>query len=80
MKNDHANILLKVKVKPNSKKNEVLKREDHFIVSVAVPPVEGKANEKVIELLSEYLGEPKSSFKILHGLTSRNKIIELKGS
>ncbi len=73
-------ILLRVKVKPNAKKNEVIKKEDVYIVNVTVSPIDGKANERMLELLSEYFNEPKSNFKILHGLTSKNKIIELKGN
>lgn len=73
-------ILLNVKVKPNAKKNEVIKKEDVYIVYVTASPVDGKANEKMLELLSEFFNEPKSKFKILHGLTSKNKIIELKGN
>lgn len=78
MKNDA--VLIKVKVKPNSKKNEVIKKDDVYIVNVTASPVDGKANERTIELLSEFLNIPKSKFKILHGLTSKNKIIELKGN
>lgn len=78
MKNN--TVLLKVKVKPNSKKNEVMKKDDVYIVNVTVSPVDGKANERTLELLSDFLNVPKSKFKILHGLTSKNKIIELKGN
>jgi uncharacterized protein (TIGR00251 family) len=78
MKNN--NILLKVKVKPNSKKEQVITKDGIYIITVSNPPIDGKANERAIELLSEFFNMPKGKFKILHGLTSRNKIIELKGS
>lgn len=69
---------IKVRVKPNAKENKVIKVDDTYIVSVTVPPVDGKANEKTIENLSDFFSLPKSRFKVLHGQSSRNKIIEIK--
>lgn len=67
-----------VRVKPNARKNEVKQIDaNNFVVSVSVPPVEGKANEKVIELLSEYFGKPKRSINILRGMTGKIKIVEI---
>lgn len=48
-----------VLVKPNSKKESVTRNDDGSLtVRVNAPPVDGKANERVIELLSEYLVSP----------------------
>jgi uncharacterized protein len=67
-----------VRVKPNARKNEVKQIDaSNFVVSVSVPPVEGKANEKVVELLSEYFGKPKRSINILRGMTGKTKIIDI---
>ena len=67
-----------VRVKPNARKNEVVKVDEKtFAVHVSVPPVEGKANEKVVELLAEFFGKPKRAVTILRGSTGRNKIIEI---
>ena len=69
---------ISVRVKPNSRKNEVKKVDGgRFLVSVTAPPVEGKANEKMIELLSKYFGKPKSRFVILKGAAGREKLIEI---
>jgi uncharacterized protein (TIGR00251 family) len=69
---------LSVKVKPNSRKNEVKQlSENSFEVRVCVPPEKGKANEKVIELLSKHLRVPKSRFEIVRGLSSRDKLISV---
>jgi hypothetical protein len=43
-----------------------------------VPPIEGKANEKMIEVLSEYLKKPKKSISILSGFKGRTKIVEVE--
>jgi uncharacterized protein len=69
---------LKITVKPNSKVNEVVRAEDGSLtVRVSVPPVEGKANKRVIELLSEYFHKPKSSITISSGLRGKHKYIEI---
>jgi uncharacterized protein (TIGR00251 family) len=69
----------KITVKPNARKNEVTRTADgNLVVRVAVPPIEGKANEKVIEVLSEYLNKPKRSISIVSGFKGKNMIIEIE--
>jgi uncharacterized protein (TIGR00251 family) len=69
---------INVKVKPNARKNEIKQIDAiNFIVSVTAPPVEGKANEKVIELLSAYFKKPKRCFTILRGITGKTKIVDM---
>ena len=70
---------IKVKVKPNAKKNEVKKIEEGFYeIRVTVVPEKGKANKKVIELLSKELKVPKSRIKLIRGETSKEKIFEIE--
>jgi uncharacterized protein (TIGR00251 family) len=70
---------ISVRVKPNARKNEVQRLgEKRFLVSVTAPPVEGKANEKAIELLAEYFHVPKRRVTILKGATSTEKIVEIE--
>jgi len=69
---------ISVKVKPNARKNEVKQIDaTNFAVSVTIPPVEGRANEKVVELLAEYFGKPKRCITILRGTTGKMKIVEI---
>ena len=68
---------IQVKVKPNSKTEEVSQEGDSFIVKVKEPPKEGKANQAVIKLLAEYFCVPQSQVRILSGFRSRNKVIEV---
>ena len=68
---------IQVRVKPNSKVEEVIRDDEGYLVKVKEPPKEGRANRAVIRLLSEYFKVPRSSVKILSGLGSRNKIIEI---
>jgi len=67
-----------VKVKPNSKKEEVKQIDStHFEVRVKSAPKEGKANMAVIKSLAEYLDIPKSRIKIISGKKSKHKIMEV---
>ena len=68
---------IQVKVKPNSKTEEISQKGDSFIVKVKEPPKEGKANQAVINLLAEHFSVPKSQVRILSGLKNRNKVIEV---
>lgn len=69
---------LSIQVKPNARKNEVAVREDGgLIVHVTVPPIEGRANEKVIEVLAKYLGKPKRNITIASGRKGKHKIVEV---
>jgi len=69
----------KITVKANARKNEVIRTADGiFVIRVTAPPVDGKANEKVIEVLSEYLNKPKRTISIVSGFKGKNKIIEVE--
>ncbi len=70
---------ISIRVKPNARRNEVKELEKNsYLVSVTAPPVEGKANEMVIELLAEYFDRPKRCFVIVRGETSKQKIVEVR--
>ena len=68
---------IQVKVKPNSKNEELSREGDSFIVKVKEPPKEGKANQAVIKLLAEHFGVPQNQVRILSGFRSRSKVIEV---
>lgn len=67
-----------IKAKPGAGENKIEKiSETNFIVSVKEPPVKGKANRAIINLLAEYFNVPPLRVKIIAGSTSRQKIIEI---
>jgi uncharacterized protein (TIGR00251 family) len=74
-------VILKVKVSPGAKRNQV-KGVDAGALKVAVtaPPEKGKANEAVVELLADYFGLPRREVSILRGHTSRSKVVMLTGA
>jgi len=71
---------LKVHVQPGAKRGEVVGwRDDVLRVRVQAPPVGGRANQAVIELLAEALGVPKSQIAVQLGHASRDKLIVVDG-
>lgn len=69
---------IQVKVKTNSRHELVEKLEDgSFLVKVNVPPVEGKANKRVIELLAKYFSVAKSKVTLKSGPKSKIKLFEV---
>ncbi len=69
---------IQVKVKPNSKEQKVQKSSDgSLIVRLKSPPVDGKANKELIELLAKKFKVSKSKIKIKSGLSAKNKLIEI---
>ena len=48
-------------------------------IAVNAPPVDGKANKAVVELLADKFRLPKSAFSIIAGTTERNKTILIRG-
>jgi len=48
-------------------------------IKIAAPPVDGKANESLIEFLAKTFKISKSNIEILKGHTSKLKTIKLSG-
>jgi uncharacterized protein (TIGR00251 family) len=53
---------------------------DAVKLAITAPPVDGKANQAVIEFLSDLFRVPKSSIVIVSGETGRNKLIAVRGA
>lgn len=48
-----------------------------YKVKLTAPPVDGKANEALIEILAEHFNFPKSRIKIVGGKSAKTKIIDI---
>jgi len=67
-----------VKIKSNSKQDIVeTAGNNEFVIKVKATATEGRANERLIELLSKHLKIPKRNISIIRGLKSKNKIIDI---
>lgn len=67
-----------VKVKPNSERQSVKVENDIYTINLNSPPLEGRANKELIEVLSDYFNIPKSKIEIINGHKGRVKIIDIK--
>ncbi len=68
--------ILKVRVQPKASQNQVLGYDEGTLrLRVTAPPIDGKANASVIALLAKTLGVSKSKLQIVHGQSSRNKMV-----
>ncbi|MCB0392906.1 MAG: DUF167 domain-containing protein [Bdellovibrionales bacterium] len=68
------NVLVKTK-----SKNEGIEKltDDSFVVRINVPPIEGRANKRVTELLAKFFNCPKTQIVLIKGTKSKNKVFEI---
>jgi uncharacterized protein (TIGR00251 family) len=67
-----------VVVTPRAKKSEVIELQNGCLkVKLTSPPIKNRANRELIELLSHYYQVNKSTIRIIRGVHSRKKLIEI---
>lgn len=68
-----------VRVTPRMARNEIseILNDGTVKVRLTAPPVDGKANECLIEYLAEVLGTKTAKIEIISGQTGRDKIISI---
>jgi len=71
--------IIEVRVKPRSKQERIALTGQGIEIRVNTPPVDGRANERVLKMLAEKLDVPKSAMKILTGVSARTKRIAVEG-
>ena len=71
---------LTVKVHPRAKRSALGGRlGEAWKLALAAPPVDGKANDECVRFFAEFAGVPRSRVRIVMGLTSRTKVVEIEG-
>jgi hypothetical protein len=72
---------IRVKVKPGSRVSTLEQASDGtWLARVKAPPVEGKANRELVELVAERFACPKSAVTIKSGAAGRMKLVTIQGS
>ena len=66
-------------VKPGSSKNLIEQDASGLRVWLRANPEEGKANTALVCLLADHYGVSRSQVRIVTGLSSRKKIVEIQG-
>lgn len=80
LKETSQGITFAVKVQPRARKNAITGSiGDALKIALTAPPVEGRANQAIINFLADFFDIPRSSVTIAGGATSRLKIIRIAG-
>jgi uncharacterized protein (TIGR00251 family) len=75
-----SGVRLRVHVQPRASRTEVAGLHGEALkIRLAAPPVDGAANEALIEFLSHQLDVPRRAVELLSGLTSRAKAVRIEG-
>ena len=73
-------VRFSVRLQPRASKNEIVGLQGISLkVRVTAPPVEGMANDGLVELLSKELQTPRRNVCIVSGHSSRTKVVEISG-
>ena len=79
-KKNNNSLIIKIKVKPRSSISGIVgPYGDSLKVKLTSPPVEGKANQELIEVLAKEYGISKKNVEIVSGHNSKNKTVRLVG-
>jgi uncharacterized protein (TIGR00251 family) len=75
-----TSVRLLVEVKLRASKSRVLGvKGERLSVALAAAPVDGAANQELIETLAAHFGVPRRQLRILTGARSRRKVVEIDG-
>ena len=74
-------VILQIRLTPGAKRTgwQGLWNGTHWRVAVNERAIDNKANEALIAFLSDETGVPRKNITIIHGLTSRQKQVEIVG-
>ena len=74
-------MILRVKVKPNARESSLVQEADGtWLARLKSPPVDGKANQELIELVAERFQCRKSEVLIKSGASGRMKVLTVQGT
>ena len=69
-----------MKVQPRAKETALAEKlGDAYKLRLAAPPVDGKANEACVRFFAQRFGVAASAVRIVQGLSSRMKVVEIEG-
>ena len=73
-------VRLAVRVQPRARSNGIVGVHGRALkIRLTAPPVEGAANEALLDLLADTLNAPRSALHIVVGATARDKVVAIRG-
>lgn len=75
IKETQDGLLIRIKIVPNSSKNDLIIEDEFIKVKVTAQPIENKANKALVEFLSKKFKIPKTSIQIVKGDTAKEKTL-----
>lgn len=73
-------VRLHLFIQPKASKNEVVGPHNGEIkIKITAPPIDGRANEGLIEYLSEHFKTAKRNITLVKGETGRHKVVDIIG-
>lgn len=76
----NGNCIIEVHAQPQARKNEIVGLyNDRLKIKIKSPPVDGKANDTLIEFLANLLEINRSSVQLIKGDSARQKQIRILG-
>jgi uncharacterized protein len=73
-------VTIDVRVIPRARKTEYGgQRDGAFVIRLAAPPVDGAANDALVDFLSSTLNVPRRAIRLVSGERGRRKRIEIDG-
>ena len=74
-------VRVSVHVQPRASRSEIVGLHGAALkVRLHAPPVDGAANEALVELIADVLNVPRRAVRIVAGLSSRAKTVEIAGT
>ena len=75
-----AGARFEVRARPRARASRIVAvREGALVVDVAAPPVDGSANEELVDLLARVLSVPRRNVELVRGSSARVKLVEVRG-
>ena len=75
-----SGVVISVRVIPRAGRSGIAgTRDGALLVRLNAPPVEGAANDELVEVIAEALDVPTRSVTIISGARSRNKRVQVGG-
>jgi hypothetical protein len=76
-----GDVLLDLHVQPGARKTEIAGvHGDALKVRLAAPPVDGRANDCLIDFIAARTGVPRAAVELVSGATSRRKRLRIRGA